>query len=207
MTGGNVSFYNETKGNAIYPTPVIGMLGVVEQAELAVGLAFQEGDEIVLLGSTDTDDFGGSEYAKVINQTIAGRPPKIDLEAELKLHRLLFELCRDRRLRSAHDLSEGGLAIAVAESALAGGVGSQVALPEGESHRVAFAESPSRVVVSCNPEHRDEVLRRAQAAGVPAVPIGRTGGSDLSFGTFEVSLDEARSVFESGFRDRIGAAG
>ena len=207
VTGGNVSFYNETKGRAIYPTPVIGMLGVVDQAELAIGLGFRDGDAIILLGSIDGSEFGGSEYAKVVNGTIGGRPPKIDLQAELKLQRLLFELSRDRRLRSAHDLSEGGLAVALAESAIAGRTGFEVEPPEGEPHRVLFSESASRVVVSCRPEHLDDLLAAASAAGVPAHSLGRTGGDALGFGTFSLTLDEARRAFEGGFSDLMMKAG
>ena len=207
VTGGNVSFYNETKGKAIFPTPVIGMLGVVDRADRAIGLGFQTGDTIVLLGSTDPTDFGGSEYAKVVNGVIGGRPPKVDLGAELKLHELLFELCKDRRLRSAHDLSEGGLAVALAESAIAGAVGIQVEVPSGEEYRMLFSESPSRAVVSCRPEHADEVLERALTAGVPAASIGATGGDSLAIGSIGMSLGEATSVFEAGFSDRIQVSG
>ncbi len=204
VTGGNVSFYNETKGRAIFPTPVIGMLGVLEEAERAVGLAFRGEDEIiVLLGETRPDDFGGSEFAKVINQTIAGPAPRLDMSAELKLQQLLLDLSRDGLLRSAHDLSEGGLAISLAESALAGGVGFRVDLQDGEPHRLLFSESPSRVCVSCTRDARDELLAVAERAGVPAAAVGRTGGNELAFGAFSVTLDEAQRVFEGGFRDRI----
>jgi phosphoribosylformylglycinamidine synthase len=105
VTGGNVSFYNETNGRAIYPTPVIGMLGVLDQAERSVGLGFRnQGDQIILLGSTDPGDFGGSEYAKVVNSTVAGRPPKLDIEREKALLGFLADAAEASHLSSAHDL-------------------------------------------------------------------------------------------------------
>ncbi len=196
VTGGNVSFYNETEGRPIYPTPVIGMLGALERAADAVGPAFTKaGDHILLLGATDPGDFGGSEFAKVVNGVVGGHPPALDIDAERALQALLVEVAAERLVRSAHDLAEGGLAVALAESAVAGRVGFE--LPgAGLDHRDLFSESPSRVVLTCAPGGRDAVVERAGRAGVPVAKLGRVGGDRLDFGSFAVSLDDAVHVYE-----------
>ena len=192
VTGGNVSFYNETEGRSIYPTPVIGMLGSIDSAERAVGLGFRnEGDALVLLGSTEPD-FGGSEFAKIVHETIAGTPPALDLDAEVALQRFLVE--ESPRFSSAHDLSEGGLAIALTESALAGNVG--FSLTASVDHIILFSESPSRVLVSCPAGAAADLMARAGAHGVPAEVIGQVGGKSLNFGDFGVDLEQARQIYE-----------
>ena len=196
VTGGNVSFYNETSGRAIYPTPVIGMLGALDELGDQVGMSFAaEGDAIVLLGTTDPADLGGSEYAKVVNGCVGGRPPQLDLDAERSLHLLLHAAARARLLASAHDLSKGGLVIALCESALRGGRGFEI--EAGDDHRSLFSESPSRAVVSCAPGSLNDLRLLADDRKVPFAELGRVGGGVLSFGSFEVTLDEARHVFET----------
>ena len=205
VTGGNVSFYNETNGRPIYPTPVIGMLGALESIEQARGMAFAEGDSIVLLGETRDRDFGGSEYAKRVCSTVAGRPPRLDVDAELKLHRVLLEANRRGAITAVHDLSEGGLAIALAESALAGGVGAAVSLHAREPHRKLFAESPSRAIVACPPDRVNQVLDLARRIGCAARAIGTAGGDTLDFGAFEVDLAEAARAFEDALPTALSA--
>ena len=197
VTGGNVSFYNETLGRAVHPTPVIGMLGVLEDATAAVGVAFRaRGDVLALLGLTDPDDFGGGAYAAVINGALGGSPPHLDLEREGALHRLLAQAAAQRLLSSAHDLSGGGLAVALAESALAGGLGFRLtaAEPVVERHRWLFSESPSRALVSLAPENLDRLRAAAAALGVPMTPLGEVGGDTLDCGGFEVALAEAAAA-------------
>jgi phosphoribosylformylglycinamidine synthase subunit PurL len=205
VTGGNVSFYNETNGQPIYPTPVIGMLGTLESIDHARGVAFTEGDSIVLLGETRDRDFGGSEYAKRVCSTVAGRPPRLDVDAELKLHRVLHEANRGGATTAAHDLSEGGLAVAIAESAIAGGVGATVSLDEQEPHRKLFAESPSRAIVACPANRVNEVLDLAVRIGCAASAIGSAGGDKLDFGSFEVDLVEAARAFEDALPAALSA--
>jgi phosphoribosylformylglycinamidine synthase len=200
-----VSFYNETNGRPIYPTPVIGMLGALESIEHARGVAFAEGDSIVLLGETRDRDFGGSEYAKRVCSIVAGRPPRLDVDAELKLHRVLLEANRRGATTAAHDLSEGGLAVAIAESAIAGGVGATVSLDGQEAHRELFSESPSRAIVACTPERVNEVLDLARRIGCPASLIGKAGGDTLDFGTFEVDLVKAARAFEDALPAALSA--
>ncbi|HJR45593.1 MAG TPA: phosphoribosylformylglycinamidine synthase subunit PurL [Actinomycetota bacterium] len=206
VTGGNVSFYNETNGRAIYPTPVIGMLGSVLDPAGAVGLAFAtDGDAVMLLGATDETAFGGSEYAKVVNGVVAGRPPALDLDAEGALHRVLIAGAEQGLFSSAHDCSEGGLAIALAESALAGGRGFSLEMP-GATHATLFSESPSRAVVSCSQARVETVRRLADEQGVPAIVLGSVGGDSLAFGTFELPVEVARGVFERAFQRMLSAS-
>jgi phosphoribosylformylglycinamidine synthase len=185
ITGGNVSLYNETDGRPIYPTPVIGVVGLLEHADRLVSRRFQRaGDAIVLLGE-DRGELGGSEYLKVAHGLVRGRPPAIDLEAERALQTLLVDLADRRLVGSAHDCSDGGLAVTLAECCFdAGGMGAEISIAPADVSRDAamnlaaalFSESASRVVVSTNLDTVAGVLERAAAAGVPARVVGRTGG-------------------------------
>jgi len=188
ITGGNVSLYNETDGKAIYPTPVIGVVGLLEHADRVVSRCFRAaGDAIVLLGE-GRGELGGSEYLKVAHGLVQGQPPALDLKAERALQDLLVELAGARLMRSAHDCSDGGLAVTLAECTFdSGGIGADVSIDEvavagsADTGRAAalFGESASRVVVSVAPDATTDVLTRAKAAGVPARVIGRTGGHEL----------------------------
>lgn len=203
VTGGNVSFYNETKGRAIYPTPVIGMLGALPRADRAVGSAFStEGDAILVLGTTDPADLGGSDYAKIVNGTIGGIPPRLEVGREKALIRFLVKAAERGLLRSAHDPAGGGLAVALAESAIYGDVGFSVSLA-GDPHRILFSESPSRAVVSCDPAHVDEVNALAGESGVPVDRAGTVGGTELDFGWFAATLEGAKTSYESALPDAL----
>jgi phosphoribosylformylglycinamidine synthase subunit PurL len=186
ITGGNVSLYNETNGEAIYPTPIIGVVGVLDDASRAVARAFrQAGDEIVLLGES-FGELGGSEYLKVIHGMVNGEPPRLDLGRERALIGLLARAAAAGLLQSAHDCSDGGVAVTLAECAFdSGGLGVEVDLPAAGKIGAdvivptLFGESASRVVVSVRPDARAALSQMAAEAGVPAQVIGRTGGSDL----------------------------
>src|SRR5262245_9563557 len=189
ITGGNVSLYNETDGKAIYPTPTIGVVGVLERADRVVARRFQgSGDVVVLLGEAGRGELGGTEYLKLAYDLVRGRPPELDLDRERALQALLAELADARLLRSAHDCSDGGLAVTVAESAFdTGGVGASVSLDAVQVARddrlnvaaALFGESASRVVVTAGPGDFTTVLERAAAAKGPARVIGETGGNRL----------------------------
>ena len=191
ITGGNVSLYNETNGEAIYPTPIIGVVGVLDDAARVVARAFRgEGDDIVLLGES-FGELGGSEYLKVIHRMVKGQPPRLDLTREAALIAFLGRAASAGLLRSAHDCSDGGVAVTLAESSFdSGGIGLSVDLPDhtnvAQPVRAAsaiatlFGESASRVVVSVRPEDRAGLLQLAADGGVPARVIGRTGGSRLT---------------------------
>ena len=206
VVGGNVSFYNETNGRAIFPTPVIGMLGVLEDAERALRPGWQtEGDIVLLVGRTDPSDLGGSEFAKVVNDRIAGRPPALDLEREARLHRFLALGCERRVLSSAHDLSSGGLAVALAESSLASGIGVALDGLEGEPHRILFSESPSRAIVSCAPSHLDAIEALATESSIELHRIGVTKGASLDLGWFTVDLAEVSDAHEGALPRSLSA--
>jgi phosphoribosylformylglycinamidine (FGAM) synthase-like enzyme len=197
ITGGNVSLYNETDGTAILPTPVLGIVGVIEDADRVVTRTFKrEGTPVVLLGQT-RPELGGSEYLACIHGLIRGEAPSLDLDAEKRLQRLLVDAAAEGLLLSAHDCSEGGLAVTLAECCFdTGGMGVAAALPvvrspKSEAGREAtlFSESASRVVISTSPEDLEALMTKAAAAGVPAAIIGKTGGSRIA-----IDVDEERAI-------------
>jgi phosphoribosylformylglycinamidine synthase len=184
ITGGNVSFYNETLGEGIYPTPVLGVVGLFEDVHKAVGLDFRgSGRAIVLLRACEPGDvtdaeseFGSSEYAKEILGALWGYPPVLELEKEAALQRALVEMARSGLLESAHDCSDGGIAVALAESAFGQGAGLKVnLLSHGlPSKFILFGEDASRVVISCEHGKLAEIQMAADKHGVAAEEIGET---------------------------------
>jgi phosphoribosylformylglycinamidine synthase len=207
ITGGNVSLYNETDGKAIYPTPVLGVVGLIEDSNKLLGRAFREsGDAIVLLGET-RNELGASEYLKVAHRMIAGMPPDVDLTAEKALQHLLVAATRDGLLRSAHDCAEGGLAVTLAECAFGtGGIGLSVDVPRVDaaawtSAATLFSESASRVIVSVGREHLGALMNRANAGGVPAREIGTTGTGRINVSidgqsVIDIPVAEAESIWD-----------
>jgi phosphoribosylformylglycinamidine synthase len=186
ITGGNVSLYNETDGRAVLPTPVVGVVGLLENADAVVRRTFTDaGDAVVLLGET-RDELGGSEYLRVVHGLTRGRPPALDLAREAALQKLLADLAAAGLIRSAHDCSEGGLAIALAESCFDSGHGVEAALDPIAGADAAFGdtaalfgESASRVLVSVSTVDLDRLLAQASAAGVPAARVGTVGGNRI----------------------------
>jgi phosphoribosylformylglycinamidine synthase len=185
ITGGNVSLYNETDGRGVLPTPVIGVVGLIENSEHLVRRAFRaDGDAIVLLGESRAE-LGGSEYLKVMHGLIRGTPPVLDLGREKALQQILVEGAAAGLIQSAHDCAEGGLAVTVAESCFDTGLGasidvSSVETPGGDADIVTlFGESASRVVVSVRPDRVADLVERARKAGVPAVQIGTVKGDRI----------------------------
>ncbi|MEO8034802.1 MAG: phosphoribosylformylglycinamidine synthase subunit PurL, partial [Acidobacteriota bacterium] len=177
VVSGNVSFYNETGGKAVCPTPTVGMVGLLEDENGGRGLAFEEaGHDVVLLGAT-ADELGGSEYQQMFAPDTLVVPPRVDLQREKALVDLLLALDRHRLIRSAHDLSNGGLAIALAECSV-DGIGCHVEMggyaDELDATALLFSESQARAVVTSKPEHTAELLQQAKSHGVPARRIGRT---------------------------------
>jgi phosphoribosylformylglycinamidine synthase len=211
ITGGNVSLYNETDGKAIYPTPTIGVVGLLEHADRVVSRRFQAAGDAVVLFGVDRGELGGSEYLKTVHGVVRGLPPALDLDAERALQSLLVTLAGEGLIRSAHDCSDGGLAVTMAECAFdTYGMGAEISIDAVDAASDAslslaaalFGESASRVVISAAPEHATAVLQRAAAAGVPARVVGRTGGTRLSIkvaGTLAVDLpiDEAERAWAS----------
>jgi phosphoribosylformylglycinamidine synthase len=194
IVSGNVSFYNETNGLSIYPTPMVGMVGLIDRADRAMTQWFkEEGDDVILLGAT-REDLGGSEYLKIMHSREQGSPPFLNMEAEKALHDCVLALIRGGLVQSAHDCSDGGLAVALAESCLSAPgrrLGAAVQLIKGRLRKdaVLFGESQSRVVLSAKPAHREAVLEQAGSLAVPAAVIGTVGGDRLV-----VSLGDERST-------------
>jgi len=211
ITGGNVSLYNETDGNAVYPTPTIGVVGLLEHADRVVGRRFQESGDVILLLGTGRGELGGSEYLKVMHDLVRGVPPALDLDAERALQALLVSLADERLARSAHDCSDGGLAVTVSECCFdTVGIGAEVSVdvdevagdPRVNTAAALFGESASRVVISAVPDDVPRVLERAAAARMPARVIGRTGGDRLRMAAggdmvIDLSVDEAERAWST----------
>jgi phosphoribosylformylglycinamidine synthase II len=177
VVSGNVSFYNETEGRAVHPTPTVGMVGIMKSDRDGCGLAFAAADhDILLLGETH-DELGGSEWQQLFAPERLALPPRVDLEREAQLVSLLLEIHAQKLATSAHDLSNGGLAIALAEMSM-DGIGCHVELAghadDVDAVALLFSESQGRALVACNPADRDAILELAARRGVPAMRIGRT---------------------------------
>jgi phosphoribosylformylglycinamidine synthase len=219
ITGGNVSLYNETDGEAIYPTPVLGVVGVIDDASQVLTRLFPaDGLDIVLLGDP-AGALGGSEYLKVAHGLVRGRPAALDLDRERALQQVLVDAARDRVICSAHDCAEGGFAVTLAECCVeGGGVGARVDLagPDAADDRFAlvralFGEAPSRVVVSVASGERDRLLAHARELSVPATLIGQTGGESLTIAVAgdvvaDIGLDAAEQAWADGLTRHFESA-
>ncbi len=199
VISGNVSLYNESGGEAIWPTPVVGMLGVLDELDRRCGAGFTaDGDEIAVLGA-GRPRLDGSEYLSIAHGRVAGRP-EINLVDEVAVQRLVRELIVARLLSSAHDCSDGGLAVALAESAFAGGLGVQAPdLPiPGRLDETLFGESQSRIVVSYPPLAVAAVAAAAATHSVPITPVGKVGGDRIRIGPIDVPLAHAEQAWSQG---------
>ncbi|MGY1455504.1 phosphoribosylformylglycinamidine synthase subunit PurL [Streptomyces sp. SS8] len=199
VTGGNVSLYNQTGDTAIHPTPVVGVLGVIDDVTRRTPMAFaEEGQLVYLLGDT-REELGGSAWSQVIHDHLGGLPPKVDLERERLLAEILISASRDGMIDAAHDLSDGGLIQALTESCLKGGKGARLIVPDGLDPFVfLFSESAGRAIVAVP---RSEELRFTDmcgARGLPATRIGVVDGDAVEVqGQFSVSLAELREAHEA----------
>lgn len=193
VIGGNVSLYNENTRGAIYPTPVVGMVGLVHDTDHITTQGFKnEGDIIFVLGDTFAE-LGGSEFQKVLHNVTEGRPPALDLEIEKKLLGSVLSAIQSGLVQSAHDLSEGGLSVALAESCISGKLGATVALDsEGLRHDLLlFSESQSRILLSATPAQADALESHIQSQGVPVRRIGQVQGTEL-----QIQLDGKQVLAE-----------
>ncbi|MGA9872541.1 MAG: phosphoribosylformylglycinamidine synthase subunit PurL [Rhodococcus sp. (in: high G+C Gram-positive bacteria)] len=202
VTGGNVSFYNQTGSEPILPTPVVGVLGVIDDVHrrIPTGLGLEPGETLILLGDTH-DEFDGSIWAQVEHDHLGGVPPKVDLAREQLLADILLAGSRDGLVSAAHDLSEGGLAQAVVEAALAGETGCRILLPEGsDAFTMLFSESSGRVLVAVPRTEETRFTGMCTARGLPWTRIGVVdeGSDEIEVqGQFSVSMTELRTTFES----------
>ncbi|WP_327703671.1 phosphoribosylformylglycinamidine synthase subunit PurL [Streptomyces decoyicus] len=199
VTGGNVSLYNQTGETAIHPTPVVAVLGVIDDVNRRTPIAFaDEGQLIYLLGDT-REELGGSAWSQVVHDHLGGLPPKVDLERERLLADVLISASRDGMIDAAHDLSDGGLIQALVESCLRGGKGARVVVPDGlDPFVLLFSESAGRAVVAVP---RSEELRFTDmcgARGLPATRIGVIDGDAIDVqGQFSLPLSELKDAHEA----------
>jgi phosphoribosylformylglycinamidine synthase len=211
ITGGNVSLYNETKGEGIYPTPVMGIVGIIEDVTKSVPSGFRKGGERIILLSANAprnaderllEQFGSSDYAKTVLGSLWGRPPRLEIAEEAELHRCLAALAEERLITSASDVSDGGIAVTLAKAGFAKGVGAAVSLDHVDGDAVAvelFNEEASVVVVTCT----DAAFTRltevcGQFGAVAARDIGTTGGKMLDIFTLNGSaISDSVAAFES----------
>ncbi|MET9275347.1 phosphoribosylformylglycinamidine synthase subunit PurL [Kribbella sp. NPDC003557] len=201
VTGGNVSFYNQTGETAILPTPVVGVLGVIDDVTRRTPIGFtaeMEGHQLYLLGET-AEELSGSEWAHVIHGHLGGRPPAVDLAAEQQLADILINASRDGLIDAAHDVSDGGVAQTLAESALRGGVGARVWAPDGlDPFLFLFAESAGRAVVAVPRTEEVRFTDMCTARRFPHAKIGVITGDTLDVqDQFEVPLTELREAWTS----------
>jgi phosphoribosylformylglycinamidine synthase len=211
ITGGNVSLYNETLGEGIYPTPVLGVVGILEDVHKAVRPDFKAvGRTIVLLSGSESGDvtdaeteFGSSEYAKEILGALWGYPPELDIEKEAALQKALIELAEAGLAESAHDCADGGLAVALTEASFAQGIGFKVDIKSAElpAEFVLFGEDASRVVISCDQANLSRIQQLAVKYGLTAEPLGETVSGQVAIqidGRIVVSaaVRELRDAYE-----------
>lgn len=195
VTGGNVSFYNESEDLAIYPTPVVGVLGIINGHRID-GMGFKdEGDIIVLLGETK-EELAGSEYLKVIYGKVTGKPPSIDLELENNVQQTCLEAIQHGIVKSAHDCSEGGLAVALAECCIVGKIGAKINLDPSfiEPHYLLFSESQSRIIITLKKDRLDDLEKIASSHNVTFSILGRVIEGRLQINNW---IDLRPSLLES----------
>ncbi len=202
VVGGNVSFYNESRGADIDPTPVVGVIGLIDElSERPPPAALRADDRIIVLGDT-RPELGGSEWATMHDRR-GGAPPVADLMVAKALHDLVAGLVVDRVVDGVHDCADGGIAVALAEMAIEGDVGFEVSVGGALA---CFSESTSRVVLSVDPAQVTEVIARAEAAGVPAAVIGAAGGERVTAeGAFDVPLADAARAWRDAIPNAVGA--
>ena len=195
VVSGNVSFYNETPDTAVYPTPVLGVIGVLKDVRRHCTAGFKQAGDVVMLLGDSYEDLGGTEYLKRIHRMVTGRPPRLDLEREKTVQAVCLAAVQEGLTASAHDCSDGGLAVALAESCIWGRTGAEVALPDTPGgvrlDARLFGESPSRIVISARPENVARIEEMAAKAGAPLHVLGEVGGEALT-----IEVDGRRQVSE-----------
>ena len=211
IVSGNVSLYNETDGKAIHPTPMLGVVGLLDDVSTRVAQGFRAAGDVIFLVGAPTTSLGGSEYLKVVHGTIAGKPAALDAPLANRTFEVILAAAAARQLASAHDLSEGGLAAALAESCVSGvaTIGATVTVSgAGRADELLFAEGPARFVVSTRPEHADALAAACTAANVPCTRLGTVGGKTLAItmpGGASVSTEVAAlaRAWQRGFADVV----
>lgn len=201
VTGGNVSFYNENPDSAIFPSPIIGMLGLIEDVEkhTMTPALKSEGDVLIYIGA-DREGLGATEYLKVIHGLTEGDSPVLDIDFEVKLQKSVLSAIQNRLITAAHDISDGGLSITLAEMCIFGQMGATIDLSEigGNKHETFFSEAQSGIVITTSHSNLDQVLTHFQNDEVPAYIIGEAGGYDLMIsGLDPIEISEMESIYSS----------
>lgn len=203
VTGGNVSFYNENPENAIFPSPIIGMLGLIDDIENHTTTpGFKEDGDVILYIGADRKGLGGSEYLKTIHGLTQGDAPEIDINFEVKLQDALLGAIRGGMVNAAHDISDGGLAVTLAEMAIFGKKGASVSLENLNQNftdlEQLFSEAQSGVVITVNREHFSNAVKHFEDAGIPAVQLGSVSGGSLDIqGVGSLDLDVMTETHDS----------
>lgn len=183
VTGGNVSFYNESPEAAVYPTPVIGMVGLIDGLDKITTAEFKEEDNLIYVLGEDYEEIGGSEYLKIAHDLVTGEIPRIDLQAEKDLHSLVLKLIENKVINSAHDISDGGIITAIAECCIINQekmIGAKIKVPVKTREDFSFfSESQSRVIVSVSRDNKDRFEEIASRKFTPYTYLGETGGKNL----------------------------
>lgn len=205
VVSGNVSLYNENEEGAIYPTPVIGMAGLIEDVSKICTMDFKKERDVIIILGENKGEIGGSEYLKVCFGMVKGQPPQIDLEEEKRLQELVLKLIDKGLINSSHDISEGGFAAALVESAIAGKKGAKISLQTSLREDIElFSESQPRALITVSPEKVEEVLKIAYEYQVPAQKVGVVEGKDI---VIDVNgkriIDLPLEVLEESWRGRI----
>jgi phosphoribosylformylglycinamidine synthase len=195
VTGGNVSFHNESQKHAIFPTPTIGMLGLIPDLKQTVGAGFTESEAIIALLGWQEGGLEGSELLKMKTGKIAGEAPAFSLDREVALQKAIIQLIRSGKVLSAHDCAEGGIAIAIAESSIARGIGAELTFPFEETAEELFGEGQNRIVVSLKKDMLEAAQGIAEAHGIPLHVIGKTGGDHIKGATFSIAVEDAHSAY------------
>jgi phosphoribosylformylglycinamidine synthase len=200
VTGGNVSFYNESPNIAVYPTPTIGMVGLVENLENVTTSFFKNDNDLIYLLGEDFEELGGSEYLKIVHGKVLGDSPEINLETEKKLHLSLLGLIEKKLVNSAHDVSEGGLVVSLAECCIMNEenlIGASVSIPiKTREDFSLFSESQSRIIISVSPEKQNEVEEFLNSKKQNFSLLGKTGGNKLQVnGKLNLSLKKLADIY------------
>ncbi|MET1036745.1 MAG: AIR synthase related protein, partial [Aeromicrobium sp.] len=204
VTGGNVSFYNQTGDTPILPTPVVGILGVIDDVRTRITQGFvSEGSHVLVLGET-REELSGSTWADVVHGHLGGTPPIVDLAAECSLADLMVEAAKTGIVESAHDLSDGGLAMALAEASFRHGVGVTVDLED--PFLELFSESSARAMVVVAEDRHDDFVALAERHGVDLTSVGRTGGDTIEVaGQLSIPVAELKSAWQATLPAVLGA--
>ncbi len=213
VVSGNVSFYNETKGKAIYPTPTIAMVGLLEDLSLRKELGFKEGLRILILGDTQ-DDLGGTEYLSLLHGLERGLPPSIDIYKEKRVIQLILELIKRGLIESCHDCSEGGLSVCLAECCIYGNIGAEISFEDPDFYRIRpdsllFGETSGRFVVTAQDVKIAQIMDLASSSGISCYPVGYVRGDRLKIKyrdrfLIDLNLSELTKVYKNSLKELLG---